>query len=100
VVSSFVLALLLFGVLLWALLDWRERRRATAGQPRHSPLRLVFAAAALLTLLFSGGCSLLFGFHADGQYVDWPAVLIIGGPPFVIGLLVFWLVMRRGNKPE
>ena len=94
-ISVLILGLVLLAVVLWRLLNRREERRAGAGQPRHSGLRLVFAAAALLLMLFSGGCSLLFGLNADGLYVTAPAILVIGGPPLAIGLLVWWLAMRR-----
>jgi hypothetical protein len=96
-ILAMILGLVLLAAVLWWLLDRREERRVSTGQPRHSGLRLVFAAAALLLMLFSGGCSLLFGLNADGLYVTAPAVLVIGGPPFAVGLLVWWLAMRRGN---
>lgn len=98
--ASMILGLVLLGVLLWWLLDRHESRRAAVGQPRRSGPRLVFAAAALLTMLFSGGCSLLFGLNADGLYVTWVSVLLFGGPPFLIGLLVWWLAMRRTRRPQ
>ena len=91
------LILLTLGAVLFWLLSRHEKRRAAAGQPRHSVLRIVFGAAALLTMLFSGGCGLLFLFDQNSQYVTWEAVAIIAGPPFAIGLLVWWLAMRRGN---
>jgi hypothetical protein len=89
---------LLGGVLYW-LLDRHEARRVNAGQPRHSALRIVFGAAALLTMLFSGGCGLLFLINQDGMYVTWQSVAVFAGPPFAIGLLVWWLAMRRRNPP-
>lgn len=95
IITYMILALLALGAVLWWLLDRHEARRATAGQPRHSGLRLVFGAAALLTILFSGGCGLLFLVNQDGMYVSWQAVAIIAGPPFAAGLLVWWLAMRR-----
>jgi cyanate permease len=93
--GSLILGLLALGALLWWLLDRHEKRRAAAGKARHSGLRLIFAAAALLVMLFSGGCSLLFLAHMDGAYVTLPAILVIGGPPFLAGLLVWWLAIRR-----
>ena len=92
-----VLGLLALGAVLWVLLDRHEKRREAAGRPRHSALRLIFAAAALLTMLFSGGCGLLFLANMDGQYVTWQVVGTLSGPPFVIGLVVWWLAMRRGS---
>ena len=94
---TLILVLILLGVVLWWLLDRHEKRRLASGLPRHSGIRLAFGAAALLTMLFSGGCSLLFGLNADGQYVSWPAVLIVGGPPFLIAALVWWVAMRRST---
>lgn len=96
-VSLLILGALLLGAVLWWLLDRHEKRRAAAGQPRHSGLRLVFAAAALLTLLFTGGCALLFAINMDGLYVTWQAISVLAGPPFAVGLLIWWLVMRRGK---
>ena len=98
---TLTIPLLLFWALLWAFLNWRENRRASAGLSRHSGPRLVFAAIAALTVLFSGGCSLAFlaswitnGTRAN-DYVTWEAIVILGGPPFAIGILVWWLAMRR-----
>ena len=89
---------LLLGLVLWVLLDRHEKRRETSGLPRHSGLRLIFAAAGLLTFLFAGGCSLLFALSmrpTGEQYVTWEAIATLGGPPVLVGLLVWWLAMRR-----
>lgn len=96
ILSVLVLGLLLLGAVLWVLLDRHEKRRLAAGLPRHSGLRLVFAAAALLTVLFSGGCGLIFLANMDGQYVTWQAVSVLAGPPLAIGAIVAWLSLRRG----
>ncbi len=96
-IAVLVRGALALGAVLWWLLDRHEKRRAAAGKPRHSALRLVFGAAALLTILFSGGCGLLFLISQDGLYVTWEAVSVIAGTPFAVGLLVWWLVMRRGS---
>ena len=93
--SLLVIVPVILGVVLWVLLDRHEKRRVAAGLPRHGGLRLVFAATALLTVLFSGGCALLFLINQDGLYVTWEVVAIIAGPPFAVGLLVWWLAMRR-----
>ena len=97
IVTSLILGVLLLGWLLFWLLDRHEKRRVEAGKPRLSALRLIFGAAALLVILFSGGCGLLFLANADGLYVTWEAVSVIAGIPFAVGLLVWWLVMRRGS---
>ena len=85
------------GWVLWLLLERHESRRAVHGKSRHSGVRLVVAAGALLAMLTIGVLSLLLltsvsgtpGAHAMA------AVLIIGGPLFLIALLVWWLAMRR-----
>jgi hypothetical protein len=92
-----ITGVILVGAVLWFLLERHENRREAEGQPRHSTLRLIFAAVALLTMLFSGGCGLLFLINQDGLYVTWEAVAVLAGPPFAAGLLVWWLAMRR-NK--
>ncbi len=89
--------------LIWFILDWREKKRVAAGLPRHSTLRLMFAAAGVLTALFSGGCGALFlgDWISNGMktndYVGWEIIAILSLPPFFIGLLIWWLSMRRGN---
>lgn len=90
-----IAGLLGLGAVLWWLLDRHERRRAAAGKERHSGLRLVFAAAGLLTVLFSGGCGALFLANSDGVYVTPELILVVSGPPFAVGLLVWWLATRR-----
>jgi hypothetical protein len=94
-IAGFIFALILAGAVIWFALDRRENKRSEAGQSRHSAIRLVFAAAALLIMLFAGGCSLVFLASMDGTYVSIPAILTIGGPPFVAGLVMWWLSMRR-----
>ena len=88
------------GWVLWLLLERHERRRALNGKARHSGVRLVLAAGALLAMLTIGVLSLLLllsisdnpGAHAMA------AVLVIGGPLFLIALLVWWLAMRRSAQ--
>ncbi len=88
-----ILGLLLLGLVLWLLLERHENRRMARGLPRHSAGRLIFAAAAMLTMLFTGGCSLLFLSQDGGDFIG--LVLMFGGIPFAGGLLVWWLAMRR-----
>jgi hypothetical protein len=89
--------------LIWFALNWRENHRLAKGLPRHSGLRLVFAAAAMLTILFSGGCGSIFlaSWIANGtranDYVTWEAVAVFALPPLVVGLFVWWLAMRRNT---
>lgn len=96
--SLLIIGPILLAVAIWVLLDRHEKRRVAAGLPRHGGIRLVFAAAALLTVLFSGGCALLFLMNQDGTYVNVPVVSVIAGPPFAVGLLVWWLAMRRKKE--
>jgi len=102
VLSFIILGLLLLTAALWMLLERHETRRAAAGKSRHSGFRLLIAAIGILTVLFSGAIALLFfsELHTSGgkQIVDGPVVLLICGPPLAIGLLIWWLAMRR--KPE
>lgn len=93
--ATLILGILGLGGVLWWLLDRHEKRRAAAGKARHSALRLFFAALGLLTILFAGGCSLLFLANMDGTYVTSEAILLLGGSPLAMGLLVWWLAMRR-----
>ncbi len=101
---GFLLAIVVPVALLWYFLDWREKKRVTAGLPRHSALRLIFAAAAILTAVFSGGCGAVFmiGWIMDGMrsdnYMSWEIVAMLSLPPFLIGVLIWWLSMRRGNS--
>ena len=101
--SIILIALLVVGGI-WYFLNLREEKRVATGLPRHSGLRLVFAAVAALTILFSGGCGLafLFSWIADGMrpsdYVGWEIITILSLPPVLIGLLIWWLAMRRGHS--
>jgi len=100
--GGLVVLLIALGAGLYWQLDRRETRRAAAGQPRHSGMRLVFASVALLLMLFGGGCAVLFlgdiWTRTGGeQYVDEITVLIFAGPPLAVGLIVWWLAMRRGS---
>ena len=96
-----LLILLLVVLGIWYLLDRREKVRLDKGLPRHSSLRLIFASFAILTVLFSGGCGgiFLFSWIADGMpsngYVGWEIIAVLSLPPLVVGLLVWWLAMRR-----
>jgi hypothetical protein len=89
---------------IWYVLDRREKARLARGQSRHSSLRLVFASFAILTVLFSGGCGSLFLFSwiADGMssnnYIGWEIIAVLSLPPLLVGLLVWWLAMRRERE--
>lgn len=96
-----ILVLLLVVLGIWYLLDRREKNRLANGQPRHSPLRLIFASFAILTVLFSGGCGGIFlaSWIADGMpangYVSLEIIAVLSLPPLLISLFVWWLAMRR-----
>lgn len=95
-----VLPALLIGSGIFYWLSQREKRRVADGQPRLAPWRLVFAALFGLVALFSGGCSLFFSLDAlkSNPYVTFPAIMIVGGIPFVISIFLWWLSMRRGKS--
>lgn len=108
------LALIVLGfaaavAIIWFILNLMEKSRVAAGQPRRSAVRLIFGAIALLVMIFTGGCALIFIPDAlkGNQYVGFDAIAVLAGIPFAVALLIFWLVMRRGSatgdsasKPE
>lgn len=72
-------------------------------KPKLTVVRWIFAIFGGLIMLFCGGCSLLLlgdlaskGKWAD-NYVSADMVLLIGGVPFVFGLLVWWLAVKNGR---
>lgn len=89
----------LLAVLYW-LLARHEAREAAAGKPRRGGLAVFFAALAMMVMLFSGGCGLLFLANMDGQYVTWQAVAVLSLPPFAAGLVIWFLARRRWNAPS
>jgi high-affinity Fe2+/Pb2+ permease len=100
-----IFIILLLAVLgIWYLLDRREKARLARGLSRHSGLRLIFASFAILTVLFSGGCGglFLFSWIADGMssnnYIGWVIIAVLSLPPLLVGLLVWWLAMRRKGE--
>ena len=94
--TAFVLGLLFLGAVLWLLLDRHEGRRAARGLPRHGRGRLALAAAAMLAVLFTAATALLV--LASAAPIGAPAVLGLGLPPFLAGLIVWHLAMRRKNR--
>ena len=101
-----ILVLLLVVLGIWYLLDRREKARLEKGLSRLSALRLIFASFAILTVLFSGGCGGIFliGWIADGMpssgYVGWEIIAVLSLPPMLVGLLVWWLAMRRKGEND
>jgi hypothetical protein len=66
------------------------------------PLRLFFAIVGGLTMLVSGGCSI--GLLPDAMrsgggelHIDQYAVMVFGGVPFLIGLVIFLLALKAGR---
>lgn len=91
--TVFILGLLFLGAVLWVLLDRHEGRRAARGLPRHGRARLALAAAAMLAVLFTAVTALLV--LSSASRIHMPAALTFGLPPFLGGLCVWHLAMRR-----
>lgn len=96
------LILLAVGII-WAILNALENSRAKKGLPRHSGLRLIFAAIGLLAVLFSGGCGALFAIDLASrggrdQYVSYEVIAVLSLPVVAVGLLICFLSMRRGKS--
>lgn len=81
----------------------QDPTHAPSDKPKLTIVRWIFAVVGGLIMLFSGGCSLLLlGDLAmrgkwQANYVSVDAVLGIGGIPFVIGLLLWWLAVKVGR---
>jgi hypothetical protein len=101
--ASLALALIGAAVLIWFFLRFWESRRTTASITPRSGLRLAVAAIGILTVLFSGGCGLIIGIGelmrppsgAADDFMSWEVVAVFSLPPFLIGLFIWWLAMRR-----
>jgi NO-binding membrane sensor protein with MHYT domain len=95
--ASIVLGFAAVAAVIWFILNLMEKGRAASGQPRRSAVRLVFAAIALLVMIFTGGCALLLLPDAmkGNQYVGFDVIGMLAGIPFAVALLVFWLAMKR-----
>ncbi len=71
--------------------------------PKLTVIRWIFAVVGGLIMVFCGGCSLLLlGDLAmrgkwQANYVSVDAVLAIGGIPFLLGLLIWWLAVKVGR---
>jgi hypothetical protein len=92
-----IVGLLFLWMVLWVMLVRHERRRARKGLSRHGALRMLIAAAALLTVLFIlGSATLLFTMHGSLlQQIRWDVVRLYVGSPFLVALIVLWFTMRR-----
>lgn len=94
--TAFVLGLMFLGAVLWLLLDRHETRRAARGLPRHGRGRLALSAAAMLAVLFTAATALLV--FSSAAYFHLPAALALALPPFLAGVVVWHLAMRRKNR--
>ena len=59
------------------------------------PAATLLAVTGMVTMIFSGGCSLLM---LPMLWPFWPAVFLIGGVPFLLGGLTFWLASKYGQQ--
>ena len=59
-----------------------------------------FLVMGIITMVLSGGCSLWALGSIDDQYVTLDAILVIGGVPFGIGLLVVFLANIAQRRKE
>ena len=72
----------------------------TPPQPSRKPLgvlRGLAAALGVIIMVFSGGCALLIGTFGGFSSGDGPMVLGYLGPPFLIGLGIWWLAVKVGR---
>lgn len=71
-----------------------------------SIIRWVFAIFGILTMLFTGGCSLMVLFDfvtrgVDNYGFNSPlSILTFGGIPFAIGFLIWWLAAKVGRETK
>lgn len=98
---------------IWYAIRWREQVKAARGLASHPGLRPVYAAAAMLLMLFSGGCTLFFGANVLQDYMSLNSsdvdgrkvldgiigvILVVGGIPFAVAT-VAWFVLMVRKKP-
>ncbi|MCP5084329.1 MAG: hypothetical protein GY948_21785 [Alphaproteobacteria bacterium] len=86
-------------------MDEVPENKSSPGQdkPKLTVVRWIFAVVGALIMVFCGGCSLLIlgdlasrGRWSD-NYVSVEIVLLIGGVPFLVGLLIWWLAVKVGR---
>lgn len=81
-----------------------KRRLPLSDQPPIPPLsripkkpigvlRGIAAAIGIIVMLLSGGCAVIFA----GSGVDPNIVSSYAGPPFLIGLAIWWLAVKVGR---
>jgi uncharacterized membrane protein len=88
---------LIVAAVIYALLRYRENVLAGSGGQRLAGWRLILATFAAMVALFTGGCALMLLPQAATGHLaaNVRVVLLIGGLPFLIAVLVFWFSMRR-----
>ncbi len=60
-------------------------------------MRTFLIVVSVLIMVLSGGCSLIF--MSDGGMRNWgEAILVLGGIPFAVGLVIFVLALRMNKK--
>ncbi|MCP5087076.1 MAG: hypothetical protein GY952_09780 [Rhodobacteraceae bacterium] len=59
-------------------------------------MRTFLMVFSILIMVFSGGCSLYFLLGGMGPYISF--VFVLGGIPFVVGLVIFLLARRMQKK--
>ena len=73
-------------------------------KPKLTVIRWIFAIFGGLIMLFCGGCTLvlLAEMASKGKwrdnYVSVEMILVIGGVPFLFGLLIWWLAVKAGRS--
>ena len=72
-------------------------------RPKMTALRIIFAAFASLLMIFSGGCGLVFLYSwlanpSPDAFVGWQIVALFAIPPFLAGMLVWWLAVKAGRS--
>ncbi len=69
-----------------------------------SIIRWIFVVFGILIMVFAGGCAaFFFSDYLDGRggsYDDVFIIMVFSGPPFLIGLLLWWLAARVGRQGD
>ena len=76
-------------------------------KPRLTAIRWIFAISGALIMIFAGGCAVLYSafmvpvtIASGGEQTLYVLfiTLVFGGIPFLIGLLIWWLAVKRGRE--
>lgn len=75
--------------------------RAGSTWPRLGALRIISVTIGILIILFAGACALvLFSLsqpYGPARWQDIQGVLILAGPPALVGIAVVWAALRAGR---